>query len=140
MIKNHKILLFSACFFILPFLYLILFVENSNAYERYLSTIMLINFIFSILFWHNPIKNSIIHKLDRFFVILALIYGTIYISIIKSITIEYKYFFLILFFIFIFLHKLSNKYSTKKWCSKKHIFYHFLMHIVGISASYIAFI
>jgi hypothetical protein len=138
--NNHKILVFSSSFFIAPFLYLYFFVENPNLYETVLSIMLIGNLFFSVLFWNNPVKFSLLHTLDKYFVRLSVIAGIIYISLIKDIEYYYKYIFYIFFFIFTGLAKLSTIESDKVWCSDMHIVYHFLLHIFGISGSYIAFI
>jgi len=140
MFHSHKILIFSSTFFILPFLYLTYFVETPNETELYLSKLLLGNAIISLLFWHNPIKHCTIHKLDSFLVRVSVITIFIYIACIKQIEYTYKSLFFTLYAFFLGLAKLSNVFSRKEWCSDQHIFYHFLMHIVGISGSYIAFL
>jgi hypothetical protein len=138
--NNHKILVFSSSFFIAPFLYLYLFIQNPNPYEIVLSILLLCNLFFSVLFWNNPVKFSLLHTLDKYFVRLSVIAGFVYISLIKDIEYYNKYMFYVLYFLFMVLAKLSTIESDKVWCSDMHIFYHFLLHTIGISGSYIAFI
>jgi hypothetical protein len=140
MFQSHKILVFSSVFLILPLLYLTYFVEEPNEPELYLSKLLLGNAILSLLFWHDPIKNSIIHKLDSFLVRVSVVAVFIYIACIKQIEYTYKSLFFTLYAFFLGLAKISNVFSREEWCSNQHIFYHFLMHIVGISGSYIAFV
>jgi len=46
----HKILIFSSCLFLLPYLNIVLFIEEttSNFYEKYMSMLLVCNFIFSV--------------------------------------------------------------------------------------------
>lgn len=138
----NLVLIFSSTFFILPFLYIYVINKNKqNSYsEKYLSILLLFNLLLSILFWCNPIKFSTIHYIDSFFVKLSVFCIFIYITFIKNLDYYYKLIFYGLYLIFISFAMLSNDSSTKEWCSNDHIFSHFLMHVVGISGSYIAFI
>jgi len=137
---THKILITSSTLFLLPFLYVILFSEKSNHYEKVLSLLFVINFVFSFVFWCNPIKNSLVHKIDAIFVRISVIAVFCYISFIKEIELDYKLIFYIIFLLFIYSALLSNKLSRKNWCSDSHVFIHFFMHLIGITGSYIAFI
>jgi hypothetical protein len=138
--NSYKILIFSSCLFLLPFLNIAFFSEDKpNNYEKQLSLLLVCNFIFSNLFWHNPINKSIIHRIDAIFVRISLSSVFFYVSFIKEIEFINKLRFYALFILFLSLAKMSNKLSRKKWCSNEHIFYHFLMHLVGIFGSYVAF-
>jgi hypothetical protein len=138
--NNHKILVFSSSFFILPFLYLYFFVENPNPYEMSLSVLLLFNFILSTLFWHNPMKHSIIHRMDGYLAKIMVVLVFIYIAFIKEIEKYYKFVFYGFYLLFMKMAKLSNIFSRKLWCSDIHIFCHFFMHLCGIFGVCIAFV
>ena len=138
--NNHKILVFSSSFFIAPFLYLYLFVEQPNPYELFLSVLLLFNFSLSVMFWHNPIKRSFVHRIDGYLAKLMVALTFIYIAFIKEIEYFYKFIFYGFYLLFIFMARLSNIFSRKEWRSRTHIFYHFLMHLCGIFGFFIAFI
>jgi hypothetical protein len=140
MIANYKILVFSSSFFLLPILHILLFVPQPNLIETYLSCFLLGNAVFSVLFWHNPIKRSCIHRIDGALARLSLLAVFIYIVFIKEIDPLYTYLFFGLVVLFLALAKVSNTFSRRDWCSESHILNHFFMHMVGISGSYIAFI
>jgi hypothetical protein len=138
--NNHKILVFSSSFFIAPFLYLYLFVEKPDFYELLLSVLLLFNFVLSVMFWHNPIKRSFVHRIDGFMAKLIVVLMFIYIAFIKEIEYFYKFIFYGFYLLFISMARLSNIFSRKEWRSRTHIFYHFLMHLCGIFGFFIAFI
>jgi hypothetical protein len=138
----HKILIFSSCLFLLPYLNIVLFVEEtpSNIYEKYMSMLLVCNFIFSVLFWHNPINKSIIHRIDGFFAKLSVVTVFLYVAFIKDVDPFNENIFFLLYLFFISFARLSNKRSRKQWCSNSHIFYHFLMHLSGIFGGIVAFL
>jgi hypothetical protein len=138
--NNHKILVFSSSFFIAPFLYLYLFVEQPDSYELLLSVLMLFNFVFSVMFWHNPIKRSFVHRVDGYMAKLIVALTFIYVAFIKQIEYFYKFIFYGFYLLFMNMARLSNKCSRKDWRSNSHIFYHFLLHLCGIFGFFIAFI
>jgi len=138
--NSHKILITSSTFFLLPILYITIFAENRNCYEKFLSILLLFNFILSVMFWHNPIKKSIIHKIDGILAKSSVVIFFIYISFIKEIDFFYKLLFYSFFIICMFFAKVSNVLSRKNWCSDSHVFIHFLMHFIGICGSLFAFI
>jgi hypothetical protein len=131
---------FSSSFFIAPFLYLYLFVEQPNPYELFLSVLLLFNFALSVMFWHNPIKRSFVHRIDGYLAKLMVGLTFIYVAFIKEIECFYKYIFYGVCLLFILMARLSNIFSRKEWRSRTHIFYHFLMHLSGIFGFFIAFI
>jgi len=138
--KNYKILITSSCFFLFPLFYVNFFAINPPIYEKYLSFLLTGNFVLSSIFWHNPRKRSLIHKLDAFLVRFSVLCIVFYIFFIKEIECQYKFLFYVLYLLFVVFARISNRYSTKEWCSNHHITIHFIMHLIGIFGSYIAFI
>jgi len=137
----NKLLILSAFLFVLPFLNIFFIRQKKwSNYEKFLSILFLINFLLSFLFWYHPVKDSIIHNLDAFFVKFSILCVFIYITFIKQIDIFYQFIFYGMFCIFYSLAIISDACSKKEWCSIEHIIYHFCMHIIGITGSYIAFI
>jgi len=138
--NNHKILIFSSSFFLFPFLYFYFFVEEPNPFEITLSVLLLFNFFLSVMFWHNPIKRSFVHRMDGYFAKLTVVSFFLYIAFLKELEYCYKLIFYGSYLLFMNMAKLSNTYSRKLWRSNLHIFFHFLMHITGILGFCIAFI
>jgi hypothetical protein len=136
-------LVFSSFLFLIP-LYVFFNKSNKNNYEYGLSFLIYINFILSILFWMNPIKQSIMHKIDAFFVRVSVICITLYIMFIKN---NYcqdkntcKFIYLLIFCCFIILFYFSHYYSTRKWCCNEHLVCHCFFHIIGVIGVTIAFL
>ena len=87
--------------------------------------------IVSILFWSDPIqnKNQLVHKLDAIsarYVIISYALYKLFINQ-KSIYLFFTSYFLMLFFFY-----LSNKFSSRKWCCRKHIECHINAHLYSI--------
>jgi hypothetical protein len=101
--------------------------QNKNIYEYGLAGLLINNILLTILFWRNPIKHSIMHKVDAFFSRFSLVFFTIYIVFAKKLSFIACYF--ILFSIGMGLFYGSNKESCKHWCSKNHILYHMCFHL-----------
>jgi hypothetical protein len=85
-------------------------------------------------FWSDPYlyNNSILHKLDgylaRIMILAIFVYGCINNPI--------PIFFFMTFLMMVFFI-LSNRESTKEWCSPIHIFYHIIAHIFAINAIWV---
>ena len=101
--------------------------QNKNIYEYGLAGLLINNIFLTILFWKNPIKHSVMHKVDALSARISLLSFTIYIVFAKHIFLISSYF--ILFFIGMGLFYGSNKESSKHWCSKNHILYHMCFHL-----------
>lgn len=114
--------------------------SKKNIYETFLAFLLLMNIMFSFLFWINPIENSSIHFYDGIFAKISYIVFPIYILFIKTIQYKIKLLSLILLLLSSIMFYYSNENSQKKWCSKKHIIYHSIFHfLISIGCS-IAFI
>jgi len=136
--KNNHYLVCSSCLLLLAVIYFICNFHNNN-YEILLALLLLINVILSILFWKDGIYKSMIHKFDAIFAKLSFILFACYVLFIKEKCPKYrKIIMLLLACIVLILFYISNKYSQKSWCSKKHIIYHSIFHLFcAISALYV---
>lgn len=132
-------LLLSSLLVLLPLSFFYL-KTNKNNYEYILANLLIINMILSLLFWSNPIKKGLIHKIDAFFARVSLVCFILYIVFLKKISILCKMSFLILFFIGIFMFLCGDKESSKNWCSKNHTNYHMCFHLFAYLAACYAFI
>ena len=130
---NHKYLRYTNLLLIVTIFYFLLN-KHKPLIEYILASSFIPTIIFSQLFWNNPIKHSIIHKID------AIIAKIVIFSCI-SYTLYYKYcfsFLLVLLLIavsFIF----SNHYSKQEWCSNRHIICHGSGHIFCFIATIYTF-
>lgn len=115
------------------------FIQNSkkNIHEIFIGSMMLLLFFCSQLFWRNPIRHSIIHKLDAFVAKITIIYSILYTIFAKKME-KWCYYFTIVGSIAIAFYA-SNYYSSKDWCCPNHIFCHCLLHIFCFVASLYVF-
>jgi hypothetical protein len=138
--KLHYLCCISTTTFILPVIYY--YNHCINDYCNVIILLIILCIICSILFWINPIKKNIYHKIDG--IIAKITYGSVvYCTIIKLNNIQtkqylYEYLLINIFVILLFL--IGNYYSTIKWCCPQHIFFHTMFHIVGmLSTTYTYF-
>lgn len=141
-IKNNIKTYHYCCLSILNFLYpLYIFYHKpvKNIFEKGCAGFNIAIVICGELFWINPIRRGIYHKIDSIVVKSAVFYFGFYILLIKSNSIErllqcYSNIFLIgLSFYF------SNYYSSKKWCCSNHIISHIIFHIACSSGMLLAY-
>jgi len=97
--------------------------------------------LFSWLFWRNPIKNNIYHKMDGISAKITyscVVYNT-FIKLYKIYNNKYVYKYLLINILVILLFLISNYFSSKKWCCSKHILFHFIFHIAGVLSTIYTF-
>ena len=128
----NKELAVTSSLFIVP-LYVL---HNNNIYVFWiLQDLIILQGIVSTIFWCNPVKGSVIHKVDK---VLARI------SI--SSVVGYKIYnnpttmFIINVMIMLLFFKISNMYSRQTWCSKSHIICHGFAHLYAHNAIFLAFL
>jgi hypothetical protein len=133
---NHKYLCYTILLLIISILYFKFNLQEKKEtpFFEYILALLLIIIIFSQIFWNNPIKNSIMHKIDAItakigilsFIFYTLIYKfkTSYLLVLLGLCISFYF---------------SNKYSTQEWCCDKHILCHGLLHIYCFIGSLYAF-
>ena len=129
--KNHKIMCFTNLLLIVSLFYYFLYIENKPFIENILAIFLIITIIFSQLFWNNPIKNSLIHKIDAkivicSFVLYTLLYKFTFIFLLVVLSVGISFYF-------------SNYYSRQEWCSNNHIFCHGLLHTFCFIATFFTF-
>ena len=129
---TNKLLYASSHLFLLPiFVY---FFTNTSRIQSAIFSFLFINFIASIAFWYNPIKGSLVHKIDavaaRTSIITLLLYTLIFRKLSMFVLVTYILVVLTMFLFFF----LSNTYSRKEWCCMEHILCHFMAHIFACFA------
>ena len=127
-------LLLSSLLVLLPLSFFYL-KTNKNNYEYILANLLIINMILSLLFWSNPIKKGLIHKIDAFFARASLICFILYIVFLKKNSIFDKVIFIGLFLIGVSMFLSGDKESSKNWCSKNHINFHMCFHLISFLAA-----
>jgi hypothetical protein len=133
-VGGEKLVLTSICMpgilFILAYKY--------NIFNLYFTIITTIGCIASVLFWINPVKNkdTQIHKLDGLFARFVIANYTFYKLVINR---NNLFIFLCNYAPMMYYFYLSNKYSSKKWCSVSHINAHVTAHLYCMLCLYISF-
>jgi len=128
-------LVFSSWLFVLPPILL----ENI---QPYLITLLLVlNTLFSCLFWYDSVPNTVYHIIDGVLGKLSMTVTVMYMLCFKSnCTKIEKCMFLLCFFNSLVLFYFSDYYSSMAWLSNYHIMYHLLFHIsicMGICVVYV---
>lgn len=125
-------LLLSLLFFI--------YYSSKNVLEIILAILLIFSFLFSQLFWKNPIQYSNIHKIDAILAKISIISFILYSLIYKRLDTIFLFLYLCIIFFLLYSFYLSNYFSNKEWCGSSHLFYHGISHIVCVLASLCAFI
>ena len=135
---NHKYLRYTNLLLLISFFYFLFITQklnnNPSWLEYVLASFLIITIVFSQLFWSNPIKQSNIHKIDA---IIAKI--VIFSFILYTLLYKFKYSYLLVLLAIALSFYFSNHYSTKEWCSNKHLCCHGCLHIFCFLATFYAF-
>ena len=130
---NHKYLRYTNLLLVITLLYFLLN-KNKQFMEYVLASSLIPTIIFSQFFWNNPIKQSIIHKID------AIIAKTVIISCITyTLLYKFRFSFLIILLAIAISFYFSNYYSNEEWCSNQHIICHGSGHIFCFIATIYTF-
>ena len=134
---NHKYLRYTNLLLLISFFYFLFITQklnnNPSWLEYVLASFLIITIVFSQLFWSNPIKQSNIHKIDA---IIAKI--VIFSFILYTLLYKFKYSYLLVLLAIALSFYFSNHYSTKEWCSNKHLCCHGCLHIFCFLATFYA--
>ena len=137
--NNHNDLQITIIILLLAFVF---FIVNSkkNWIECTVGCMLILTFIFSQIFWANPIQYSFYHKIDaviaKISIAMFLLYTLLYKDLSYYTLISYLLIMLGVAGSFYF----SNYYSSREWCCDNHLFYHKFLHIFGGFGAFYAFI
>ena len=132
--ENYNFLLLTNLLLLYSIIY---FFTNNKVHtlvEYILVSLLPFTIFFSQLFWINPIRHSVIHKIDAFIAKIVISSFIIYTLIYKY---NFSYIILLHFILLSFYY--SNYYSSKKWCCNNHLFFHGLLHIFCFIVTFYAF-
>ena len=125
---DPQILCVSCLGMFLPILFYLFYREYTHAYT-FLSMLILLNIIASILFWKDAERYSFFHRMDAILARISFVCCLGYILLFKKMSrIEWFILGMILGKVGFYLY-LSNEYSCKEWCCSEHIYYHLLFHL-----------
>lgn len=136
--KNHKYLRYTNILLVLSILFFIYKTTQEtqpNQLETILATSLIGTIVFSQLFWNNPIKHSIIHKIDAIIAKIVIASFILYTLIYK-----YRFTYLLVLSAIAVSFYFSNYFSSQEWCSNKHLCCHASLHIFCFIATFYAFL
>jgi hypothetical protein len=137
-INKHKYLCYTNILLILSILFFIYKTTQQtqpNQLETVLATSLVGTIVFSQLFWNNPIKHSIIHKIDAIIAKIVIASFILYTLIYK-----YRFTYLLVLSAIAVSFYFSNYYSSQEWCLNKHLCCHASLHIFCFVATFYAFL
>ena len=117
---------------------IIYFLINKNEVKPWVEYVLVsflcTTILLSQLFWYNPIRFSVIHKVDA--VNAKLVIGCF---IVYTLLYKYRLSFLFILAGIAVSFYLSNMYSNQQWCSIQHLYCHAILHLFCFVASFYAF-
>ena len=135
MYNFHHLCCITMPLYIIPILYYYDIKKLNSPHYNVVIFLSLCCIICSNLFWINPIQNNIYHKIDGIIAKITYCYITFYTLFInlpnkKNNLLIYEYCIINVIMLILFL--ISNYFSSKKWCSIHHIYFHILFHLSGL--------
>jgi hypothetical protein len=125
---NNNLLYCSSHLFLIPlFVYVILI--KKTRFQTILFSALYSNFIFSIAFWYNPIKHSMVHKIDAIAARTSIILMLIYTLSLRNLSFYMLFWYFLNIITMLFFFYMSNVFSSNKWCCVPHIICHFMSHV-----------
>lgn len=137
--RKNKILCLTGHLFALSFVFYLIN-SNKTFHENVLGGFLVATYISSQLFWYDAIRNSLLHKIDSIIAKTSMMYFMVYTYLQKQMTMLTIVHYTLVVFAVCYTAHLSDKESSKKWCSDKHILYHSFMHFSCFIGSLYAFI
>lgn len=131
---NHNYLCGTSFLFVLSLLYFLVNLKNKPWVECAVASFLVPTAVLSQLFWKNPVRGSILHKIDAVVAKITLFSCSLY-------TLLYKFkitFVVILAAIGVSFY-FSNYYSTLHWCSNPHLICHGSLHVLCFIALFYTF-
>ena len=113
--------------------------SDKNQYETILAFSLVCILVISQLFWNDPKRHSLIHKLDGLIVKIVTTLFIIYTLFYKGLGDVELATYVIVLFCASMLFLISDKHSSQEWCSQKHLRIHILFHITAFIGTLYAF-
>lgn len=114
--------------------------NNTNLEKNILAFSFFLCFIFSQLFWYNPIEHSLIHKIDAIISKINVFLFVIFLLFYKKLSLCVKSLYIFLGVLSILAFYRSDFFSRKEWCCDDHLFNHILLHICAFFVSLCVFL
>lgn len=125
---NNKLLYGSSHLFLVPLFIYVLFIKKTRI-QTILFSALYSNFIFSIAFWHNPMKHSMVHRIDAIAARTSIILMILYTLLLRNLSFYFLFWYFLIMFTMLFFFYMSNFFSSYKWCCVPHIACHLMSHI-----------
>ena len=134
-----RLLYYSSHLFLLPIAYYAFAIPTKTRYLTTIFTMVFTNFVFSLAFWSDPTKHTIIHYIDRTAAKASIV--TIATTTIAKRAIMGRPMGLFLgsLGVMVLFFYLSNLFSAMDWCSKPHLTTHFMGHIMATITMFFLF-
>ena len=134
MFKLYHICCLTMSLYMIPIVYYYKIERHKCPYYNMVLFLSICCITCSNLFWINPIQHNFYHKIDSIFAKMSYFYIVPYTFLIhlptKKKSLFYEYCIINLFILLFF--SLSSYFSSRKWCSNKHIISHILFHLFGL--------
>jgi Ca2+/Na+ antiporter len=116
------------------------YIKNKRSiFEIFLSCLLVVAFIFSQLFWLNPIRFSIEHKIDVTWARVVTFFFITYTILLKKHSFNKFLQYVFICFCLCFTFYWSNYFSSRDWCSLLHLLFHVYFHTFAFLGSLFAF-
>lgn len=138
MLVNHLYLYVSSSVLVISLSCFLLF-SSHCAIECILAFLLVCVLATSQLFWYNPIRYSLLHRIDAMIAKVTIILFFIYTFLMKSQDDLRFFVYTALFVSILVVAALSEFYSQQEWLSTPHIFFHGLLHMFGFIGTFFAF-
>jgi hypothetical protein len=122
------------CFSILTFLYpmyIYYLKPDKNIYEHGCFGVTALAICCNQVFWINPIRFSLRHKIDGVVAKISFFYYFFYVTNKKTLSTAEMNRFYQLVFILGSSFCVSNYFSSKQWCSPRHLICHVIFHCIA---------
>ncbi len=139
MLKNHWHLLCVTSSLLITSFFFFLFFSSHSLIECILAALLISVLITSQLFWYNPIRYSLLHRIDACIAKITILCFIIYTFLTKLQDNIHLFFYILLLLVLFSMAILSEYYSQKEWLSTHHILFHGLLHICSFIGTFFAF-
>lgn len=107
--------------------------SKKNYCETALAFLLIPTWILAVLFWHDPVKNSLLHKMDARMAKITILFFILYTSQKPSPA------FFVVVALALSAFCLSHHFS-KEWGGRNHLLFHAFAHIFGFMTTLFAFV
>jgi len=114
--------------------------KNKNIEKNILGFSLFLCFIFSQLFWYNPIEHSLNHKIDSNIAKINVFLFVVFLLSYKNLSLSVRFLYILLGILSIIAFYRSDYFSRKEWCCDDHLINHGLLHIAGFFGSLYVFL